>query len=1576
MIPNSHQVYKLLPFGRIDQDSRPELVSPSDYIDAFNLQMGPPDSRQNGKQRVVGGNSRIGVQVDGNPLDRVRGAFHDRARNFLYLWVEYATAANRILRYVVDENVIKVVHESESLVFPEGSRVNTSVIIGGRHLCWATSAPDATDFIGDAPRWIDLHAGDDVDKEYEIYAWADDLVGSYFFEVYDPGSDGFVTGTGRVFDEEDTEEDFLLDLREYFHSNVNATSATRVVTDSGQLVFKVTVKNGNRLRIREGSSQGFVVVPCNDYLEPIADRATDLVRWPPRFAPVPTYRADDAYNYDYVSDRGFQFRVRYEYWDGSISAWGPISKVSSPVDDTGFVPDGMNSIRVFINDDGFNDTPLRSIVKRFSVAFREGNDGVFRLITTDSVSSLRRDSQYIDFYNDKTYPVVGSDASGAAADTQALKLFDFVPRGAVSMTDIIDEDGNAILALGGLLEGGDIADTSIKYTISDSPPEGGVGEEPSLCNVTIRGRIDMAYTDFQANYQLAQGYPSRRRFRSVVHNLEGGASGFVVYLAGTDLYGISDNFQLDPTGVFEIRNVPKGKFMLRVASPNCRFDDTQGERFNITRGREYQTTSAPVVDCAGGANFFEREIDLTNFNGSVFDLDSELGYGEIIIQSMASEDGENEVRFAELYLRDNSPKIEEYEGFESDIPAEDYISALSVPGKIVRLLWVTENRTDPRIPDQSYEVDTNLSDHNGYCYCIFENPFFFYDSGQRFLQVGAGQMSLNNPCDGNNLEDYRFYWATPDSSSSQNAWVSLDNGFVFFVDGSALSLYTFPVNSIIVGMVGDKDFRSKYSKEIVGNIAGSEGPVENIPVVMSHEGRIGYTDNQGDYSIITFMLHDSFGFSASNPQPRRSLTPNNTRDRCYELPFGPGQVTNMSLDFCNVAELRFDFIHDFDSSSVGGGGTGAPAGVATLFGKSGGRYQTAIVYEDRANRKGEVRQGPEIYIPFHTEDGLGYIQRYVNFEIVGQPPVWATHYRLLRTRNGIQARYRQRIVAESRYVEFPDLNSAPANRAYGAASITHLMLRLDSVVIPESDTTDRGFFFQATDQNTVSAQVGDRVRLILDGGQNTVVNDTILETEVVGEYVDPDNPENYYLILDAEPIEDIEVGSGYLIEVYTPRSTRQEDDFFFETGDAFPILNAGTESRRHGANVADQSADASMPAKGFLTGGDTFWRRFVQAVNDGTAFYSYVTENENASDFNGAYKIENIGRPNPLVGLPERFYYWKIRTSNTFLQNGSIVGINAFRSQDQQNVDQTFGPITKLVMAGQRMVVVCRHKVQPIYVAHEAVMDMSGNQLIGRTDRLLNIGPETVSPLGSQHPHSIVLGSSGVFGFDVERGMPWRMGQNGVQPIGKGQTSLFHAQKNNANYHFPACYDYTFGEYLISLGGVVKAFRGDREGWTSSYGFDPELMVGAARDFYTFNKGVAYVQNDSSSDTFYENSIFAYIELVTACEQVDLDKFFHNVRLAASAGDVSINPILVTQATLDGSPAVLSSRLLNPRFKRRGSTVSAAFLRDMNDARFDDPQQALFKGSKLTGQYIELKVNLTRIAMLELEWTPLMDSNS
>lgn len=1585
MIPNSHQVTKLLPFGVIDQDSRPELVSVSDYLHARNMRMGPPDSGKDGVQDRVEGNQIVPLPSNTSRLvPTAIGAFLDKARNDVYYWnitdieeviIGGGTRTIRtltIFRHNIDTNDVEELFQSKDIPPPDGTKINSAVIVGGRYLVWTTSKPDADVFIGDAPRWIDLKSTKEVEKEYQVYIWSEDYAGSYRIKLTDADGGDILTSNGLIIG--DTREEALEYLRSRFEGfNLNVPDANvqvgRLITIDGNPLFKVKLAAGYRLELQPGTEQGNALVACNDYLDDVASRATDLVRWPPRYAPLATYRSDPDYQYDFVTSKPFQFRLQYVYFDDSVSAWGPISKVASPTDDSGFVPDRVNSVRVNFNDDQLVGTDLRSILKSVNVAFREGNSGLFRLITNVSVSSLERGDQYLDFYNDKSYPVIGSDATGAAADTQALKLFDSVPRGAVSIADVVDEDGNAILALGGLLEGGDIADTSVDYKIESTPPDGGgdVGE----CDITIRGSIRVNFTAFQQQYFSSN---NNRRFESAVHDLDGSASGFVCYLAGTELFGISDSFQVSPTGVFQITNVPKGKFVLRVASPLCRFDDTQGELFNITRGRNYQLTSAPVIDVAGGDNYFERIIDLTDFNGNVFDLDVEAGYGEVVVQSFNREEGEFDVLFNEFYLRDNV----NFERVGSDwqfAEAQDFLESMSVPGRVMEMVWITEN-IDPRFGQNVYNIESTVSDHNGFCYCIFEAPD--YNDNHRYETSGAGRIVSYNPCNSNQLTNSSLIHATG-GLGNRNAWKDLYEGNAFVVDGGSVTQWFVGPLQTVVSVIEDSDFRENYLKTISGNVSGASGPVPDVSVVLSSEGRIGVTDANGDYSIDTFLLQTDFNAAPSNPQSRRFIVPNNVLDRCYESPFDPESFGPVSIDFCAIGDFVAGFVHDFSGSTTGGGGgVGVSGNGVVLFGKSGGRYRTGIVYEDRANRKGEVREGPEIYIPFHTEDGLGYIQRYVNFEVVGVPPVWATHYRLLRSRNGVQATFQQRIVSDARYVEIQSTTTAPQTRQFGAAGITHVMLRLDGTSVPEVDGSGLALFFQDSEGNTVSAVKGDRVRLILDAAQNTVVNDRILESEVVAEYVDPADPNSYYLVLDAEPLEDVEIDTGFLVEVYTPRSNRPEDDFLFETGDAFPIIDAGLETRRHGANSSNQSTDASMAAKGFLTGGDTFWRRRIYPVTNGNVSYSFITENWTLTD-DTSVRAENVGRPNPLGGVPERFYYWMIRTSSTFIQNGlgAIVGINSFLSGDRQNVDPNFGPITKLIMSGQRMVCVCRHKIQTIYVAHEAVMDMSGNQLIGRTDRLLTIAPETVSPLGSQHPHSIVNGRSGVYGFDLERGKVWRYGQNGVQSITKGKTNFFHGLRASEpdDQHFPAVYDYTHAEYLISTSEGVQVFRPDRKGWTSDYLFFPEMMVAGARDYYSFNEGNPYLHNVEGSTVFYDDEISSYIHFVSSLEAVDFDKLLHNVRLASSS-DLSIDPIRVHSRPLDSSEPLMISRLSNKRFGlRRGHVFEAAFLRDMSDSRFDDPVVALFRGAKLHGQYVELVVNCSRIAMLELEWTPLMDSN-
>lgn len=162
---------------------------------------------------------------------------------------------------------------------------------------------------------------------------------------------------------------------------------------------------------------------ANLYLTPLIEQQIDLIKHPPLYPCLVTYKKDSTKKLNYVSGKTFQFRTRYIYHDFEKSALSPISEL--PIDYSTANPktSEYNYIELRYGLDLLENTlPLqtaqvRDIVIGVEILVRETNEGVWKLVET--VADYATKNYTYKFYNDGAY---------SSIDTfEAVKLFDSVP---------------------------------------------------------------------------------------------------------------------------------------------------------------------------------------------------------------------------------------------------------------------------------------------------------------------------------------------------------------------------------------------------------------------------------------------------------------------------------------------------------------------------------------------------------------------------------------------------------------------------------------------------------------------------------------------------------------------------------------------------------------------------------------------------------------------------------------------------------------------------------------------------------------------------------------------------------------------------------------------------------------------------------------------------------------------------------------------------------------------------------------------------------------------------------------------
>jgi hypothetical protein len=376
-----------------------------------------------------------------------------------------------------------------------------------------------------------------------------------------------------------------------------------------------------------------------------------------------------------------------------------------------------------------------------------------------------------------------------------------------------------------------------------------------------------------------------------------------------------------------------------------------------------------------------------------------------------------------------------------------------------------------------------------------------------------------------------------------------------------------------------------------------------------------------------------------------------------------------------------------------------------------------------------------------------------------------------------------------------------------------------------------------------------------------------------------------------------------LVLIYTPalNPSSAADAVYNEWGETYGIYELNGVMYHRGKN---QDQTASQAATFTFDEGDVYYHDRTM-YNELLVSTPYVTDtvsimDENFSDFFNSAVNDN-GRAQVVeVNAQQTRYPVLYRFGGAYQTETSINQLNHFQFGDFDQGDRSRGAIKKMFMDKRYMWLFQQFDVGVVPIYIQIVTDVQGNPLEANSDQLLN---KITYPYQGQFgigdvPESFAFGKNAKYGVDSNKGIVWRISQDGqvalsvvydcnaffVPLIANYQNTLNNGNPPNGGVYTgnPTCYgvfDSYTNKYIIALEEINRynsqgyltfhqdpytvAFletRNTTEGFESKYSYYPEGMTSLNNLLVAFKNGQLWTHDSQVYCNFFGQQFSAYIE--------------------------------------------------------------------------------------------------------------------
>lgn len=584
-------------------------------------------------------------------------------------------------------------------------------------------------------------------------------------------------------------------------------------------------------------------------------------------------------------------------------------------------------------------------------------------------------------------------------------------------------------------------------------------------------------------------------------------------------------------------------------------------------------------------------------------------------------------------------------------------------------------------------------------------------------------------------------------------------------------------------------------------------------------GKNGDSDNLYFSYIAT---NSDSAITVANAFKQLLVATDRVRPNRPELP--DTDIWTNEIDVGGNVTFKFLWKGAFNENATGFTGQVNPVSFQTLkdngqsvaVHKSGDSVRYAVIYWNGDTFRSNAYTDANGFVrnDFITQSA-GFKKIEHRISLLHQPPVWATHWELVRTagltygdkaNDYIQILIQKAIESQSTTdVDYVDLvigslytyqkmhPNTVVKYDFQKNDRVRLIKKDDGTFYPFTETIVLDFKEvgtsivvneDVTTNNTSTVTIGGTTTvdnigrfMVIDGVEREILSAPTGTTYTLDRTFGTAQKYTSFQIVDKRGLIRVRKPLGFdiednsIVEVYRPvQNVEAEQKNFFLFGKKFAIQGAGTALRAHTGNIQNQDPAnlATTPAIVSVTEGTSYVRNRQLPTNNmvpGTQVLIDLIEDNNYSD---SYEssLNNNGKIAPEDdGSGERRFGSRLRYSNNYIEGTRLNGLNDFDNEAREDYNDPWGDFMLLKYRDRLLYAYKQLRVGYIGVLNSIITTSDGNPSLTTTTKFLNQF-QTFSWEGGigNHPESYASEQNWQWFLSPNSGTDCRIGGDGILP--------------------------------------------------------------------------------------------------------------------------------------------------------------------------------------------------------------------